>query len=62
LKNDNPFIIPTSISIPSLFGKPSYPTVPLELHQREGVYKEICEKTEISGRRDDLDKRKTHPQ
>jgi hypothetical protein len=40
LKNDNPFIIPTSIAIPSLFAQPSYPTVPLEHLQTEGVLKE----------------------
>jgi len=43
------------IAIPSLFGKPSYPTIPLEPLQREQPLRKI----EKSGWR--LDQRKTHP-
>jgi hypothetical protein len=34
------------VDIPLLFVKPSYPTIPLEPLQTEGVFQEICEKTE----------------
>jgi hypothetical protein len=45
------------IAIPSLFGKPNYPTILLEPLQREETLKNI----EKSGWRDDPGQQKTHP-